>query len=67
LTIGPSLEGDHTISHGKESIVATSPNILAGVELRATLPDDNASGLYLLTTETLHTKAFRVTIATVSA
>ena len=67
LAVAAGLKGYHSIYLGKESIVSTQAHIPAGMELGATLPNDDAASLDRLSTISLHAKKLRVAVPTVAA
>lgn len=50
----------------EQSIVATSAHTLTGVEVGATLPNQDLTRVDLLATEALHTEALRIGITTIA-
>lgn len=67
LAVAAGLEGYHTIYLGKESVIPSPAHIPARMELGATLPNDDAASLDLLSTISLHAKKLRVAVPPVSA
>ncbi len=59
-------ELDSACCKSKQSVVLTAANIVARVEVGAALTHDDFSRVNFLTTETLHAKALRVGVATVT-
>src|SRR5580693_1975527 len=52
---------------GEQCVVVTAADTLAGVEVRATLADDDLARVHGLPAEALHAKPLRVGVATVAA
>ena len=67
LAVTAGLEGNDSIYLGEERIVPAQPHIASGVELGATLPNNDAASLDRLSTISLHAKKLRVAVPTVSA
>ena len=61
-----AVEEYATINKGEDGVVAAHAHVLAGVELGATLTNDDVTGDYGLTTELLNAEALAAGIATVA-
>jgi hypothetical protein len=61
-----SLEFDEPINKGEESIVLSHPHIFAGIDSRAALSYDYASGSNFLAAIALHSETLSLAITTVS-
>lgn len=49
----------------EQGIVVATTHIIAGMKLRAPLPDDNTAGLHELAAKSFHAQHLRVRVATV--
>ena len=58
-------ENNATVGGGVEAVVAALLNILAGVNPRATLSNNDRSCFYSLSAKTFHTKSLCITIAAI--
>src|SRR5688500_20202938 len=54
------LEPNHAVDQGEQGVVIGPAHVLAGVELGASLPDDDVAGDHLLTTIALHAQILGV-------
>lgn len=61
-----SLEFDDAVSKCEEGVVLATPDVLAWGDVRATLANDDLTGLDGLTPVDLGTESLRVRIATVA-
>ena len=61
-----AVEEYATINKGEDGVVAAHTHVLAGVELGATLTNDDVAGDNSLATELLHAEALAAGIATVT-
>ena len=61
-----AVEEDAAIHQGEDGVVAAHADVLAGVELGATLAHDDVAGDNSLATELLHAEALAAGIATVT-
>src|SRR5262249_46326241 len=66
LLAGLPLEGDLAVDEREERVVLTEADVLASVERRTDLADDDAAGGDVLAAEDLHATALRRRIATVA-
>jgi hypothetical protein len=55
-----------TLNQGKESVITTEPDIIAGMNAGASLPNQYCSGINTLTGITFNTQSLRLTIPTVT-
>ena len=58
-------EADGSLNQCEERVVLAATNLVAGLEVRATLANDDGSGLGGLTSVQLHSAKLRVGVATV--
>ena len=63
---GALREFHGAFAQSKQGVVFAASNILAGMEVGATLANDNVAGDNVLTTVTLHTKSLGMRIATIA-
>lgn len=63
--LAQSFEPDNPVAKSEERIVFTDTDIVAGMELRAALTNENVAGKHFLTVGTLHTKAFCLAVSAV--
>jgi hypothetical protein len=61
------VEFNYTINESKERMISAYANVPSSVHLSAALPDDDCPGADSFATESLHTKALRVTVSSVPA
>ena len=66
LAATAATELDPTISGGKQRVITPATHILAGVELRAPLTDDDAAGGHLATVVDLDSQTLCVGVAAVA-
>jgi len=60
-------ELNSTSCEGEESVIATTADVNAGVEVSSTLTNDDFAGKNLLTTEALYAEALCVGVTTVAS
>lgn len=59
-------ELDGTLAQSEQGVVLAAADVLAGVEVGATLTNDDVAGDNMLAAVTLHAKALRTGIATIT-
>lgn len=60
-----SFKPNNTIHEREQRIVFADPDIVAGMEFRAALTNQNVASKHFLPVRTLHAKAFRFAVAAV--
>jgi hypothetical protein len=61
-----ALEFHDAVDHRKQRVVTANPDVAPRMHLRASLPNEYASGCHRLTAETLHTKPLCITVTAVA-
>jgi hypothetical protein len=61
-----ALESHDAIYLGKQSVIATNSHVVARMEFRSPLTDQDASGIHFLPGKTFHAKTLSGTIPSVS-
>jgi hypothetical protein len=61
------LKSHKPIDEGKDRVIAAHANAIAGLELGATLADDDIARSYLFATELFHAQSLGMTVSPVSA
>ena len=66
LILAQSLETDDAVDQRKEGVILATTDVGAGMDLGASLPDENIAGENELTVRTLRAKPLRRTVSAVS-
>src|SRR5579864_4693426 len=66
LTPAPGAELHLTLGQSEQRVVAAPTHVVAGMEMRAALADDDLTGLDRLTAERLHAEALGIGVTAVA-
>ena len=61
------LKFNHTINKSEKGMISADTHVVAGMNFRAPLPNQNSPGKHLLTGVSFHAEPFRLTITTTAA